>query len=65
MLLLRGNMYMKSGDYNCAIQSFEDARLQLGSRNERPPSIISLVYALLHRNILRLTLFFTDFGVEI
>ena len=45
MHLLHGNLYMKSGDYNRAIQSFKDARLKFGSRKERPPLIISLVYA--------------------
>ena len=38
---------MESGDYNRAIQLFEDARVQLGSRKERPPLIVTLVHALL------------------
>ena len=50
MHLLCGNMYMEGGDYNRAIQSFEDARLKLGSYKERPPLIISLVYPLLRHN---------------
>ena len=45
MHLLRGNTHMESGDYNRAIHSFEDARVRLGGRKERPPLIIALVYA--------------------
>ena len=54
MYLLHGNLYMKSGDYNRAIQSFGDAQAKLGSRKERPPLIISLVSVLLPRNALQL-----------
>ena len=43
MHLLRGNMYMESGDYSRAIRSFEDARVKLGSCKKQPPLIILLV----------------------
>ena len=56
MHLLYGNMHMERGDYNRAIQSFEDARLKLGSRKKQLPLIVALVYALLPRNVLKLTL---------
>ena len=56
MYLLRGKMYMESSEYNCAIQAFKDARVKLGSHEGQPPLIISLVYSLLPRNMLKLIL---------
>ena len=47
MCLLRGNMHMESGDYERAIQSFENARIKLGNRTRQPPLIVSLVYPVL------------------
>lgn len=34
---------MESGDYECAIRSFEHARAQLHNRTSRPPLMVSLV----------------------
>ena len=56
MLLLYGSMHIENGNYISAIQSFEDAQVTLGSRKTRPPLIISLVYAILPHNILKLIL---------
>ena len=44
MYLLRGNKQMENGDYERAIQSFQDARITLGNRSCKPPLIVSLVY---------------------
>ena len=53
MHLHLGDLHMDGGDYERAIQSFEHARLKLGDRTDQPALIISLVYSLLPRNILK------------
>ena len=45
---------MEKGNYERALQSFEDARVKLSNRTHPPPLIISLVYPLLPRIVLSL-----------
>ena len=44
MHFLYGDKYLKSKDYERAIQSFKDALTGLGSHICQPPLIVSLVY---------------------
>ena len=56
---------MESSNYECAIQSFEDARIKLGNHTRQPPLIVSLVCHQFSHNVSKLTRILTDIWMEI
>ena len=62
MHLLFGNLHMENGEYECTIQSFENAHVKLANRTRLPLLIVSLVYPPLLRSMSK---FLIDLGVEV